>query len=361
MKLPEMKWTQRNCIMCALVIIAIFLTMYLFRHYTLIEGFDFSMPDTSAITTSASSLTASASALTSSLPSLSSNFGSIGPLPADNKWTDQTLADFTAKFSTVMGKDVPPEDIKRDYFKLATEDDAKYYIANGKWDWPSFYIDCFTKKIKKSAEDDAKTSGKPAPSSEDIQKKIDEGLDTWQKRLPIRVAVYPVYAKMLFEPCITDLKESQFLGKFMGSPGITEKIVVGENKSLRCVNDYDRATNKWTGSVNIITVDPATNQSTSEQTSFDKIPSLVSGFKYLKDGKTVYGEDASCSNFTAVPFTLDNSGVSPFYQAFWGVPASSSSTSTDSTPASVSSSSSSSTDPTAVLKDMKAKLNSMSL
>ena len=103
MKFLEMKWTQRNCIMCVLVITAILLTMYLFRHYTLIEGFDFSMPSTSSISmpsTSSISMPSTSSISMPSMPSLSmsssSGFGSIGPIPVDNKWSDQTVTDYKA-------------------------------------------------------------------------------------------------------------------------------------------------------------------------------------------------------------------------------------------------------------------------
>ena len=134
MKLPQVKWTQRNCIMCALVIIAILLSMYLFRHYTVIEGFDFS---TSAITSSTSSLTSSMP----SMPSLSSSdWGAIGPLPADNVVLPETITKLK-QISTdnkLPALAFTPDNASQ----YVTEAEAQDFIKNLKWTWPDKILTC---------------------------------------------------------------------------------------------------------------------------------------------------------------------------------------------------------------------------
>jgi hypothetical protein len=351
--------------MCALVIIAILLTMYLFRHYTVIEGFDFSMPSTSSI-----SMPSTSSISMPSMPSLSSSsqFGSIGPLPVDNKWSDQTITDFKVAYKTATEKDISEDELTRMY-RFATENDAKYYISNGKWEWPSYYTNCINDSIRKSLADDAAKNGKPPPTEEQIKAYMDSSAERMKnmQQSPIREAlVNPMSLKMLFDSCIASLKEAIFIVKMMWpfntmGGGAAGQITTKDNNTIKCAPKYIEGSGT---KVLLMTTskDPTTNEYKSVETNFDQLPTLVPGFKYLKDGKITDGTTpCDCNNFSMCPFSLDDSGVSPFYSAFWGVPAgsSSSSSSTDSTSAPVSSSSSD--DPTAVLKDMKAKLNSMSL
>jgi len=357
MNFLEMKWTQRNCIMCVLVITAIILTMYLFRHYTLIEGFDFSMPSTSSI---------SMPSMPSSLSmSSSSGFGSIGPIPVDSKWSDQTVTDFKAAWK----KNNPDQPDMTDQqatglFRTATEDDAKYYIANGKWEWVPYYINCAIDGGKAQMEADAAKAGKPAPTPEELQKLTDQtntGIEFWQKKAPIRAFLSSPMFKQMFNSCIGILKESKFIKNIsrniMGQAKDDEKIVIGENKFLKCDLKQDQTTKQWNNVLNINTMDPTTKVVTREETSFDKLPTLVSGFRFLKDGKTTDGTTpCDCNTIEYCPFTLDNEGVSPFYQAYWGVPANSSASSSS---ASASASAGASGDQTAFLKNLKSQLNTM--
>ena len=331
-----MKLTQRNCIMCGLVIFAIILTMYLFRHYTLIEGFDFSMPSSSSISMpsmpSTSSLTSSMPSMPSmpsslsSLTSSSSEFGNIGPLPADNKWTDQTITDFKVAYKTANGTDIR-EDNMPFLYKSASEDDAKYYISNGQWEWPSYYTNCINDSMRKALVDDAAKNGKPPPTEEEIQKFIDMRANP--KRLQqtsIRqMLASPMSLKMMFNTCIGTLKEAIFIGKMMWpfnamGGGEAGEITTKDNGTIKC------APKAVPGSATKVvlmknSLDPTTNQSTSVETSFDQLPSLVAGFNYLKDGKISDGSaPCDCNNFTMCPFSLDDQGVSPFYQAYWGTP-----------------------------------------
>jgi hypothetical protein len=346
MKITQIKWTQENCIKCGLVIIAILLALYLFRHYTIIEGFDLgtSLPSVS-------------------MPSFSSTsqFGPIGPVPKDNKWSDQTITEFKVAYKTAMTTDYTGD--VTEMFKYATEDDAKYFIKNKKWEWPQYYFDCMKEGIKKGIDEKAKAGG-PTPTPEEIQTQVDQTVNNisknYQVGLPIRAIVsVPTFSRW-FDTCLKPLKETQFIDKLEGIS--KEKIIVGENKSLMCkligvtTNETGKTTSTYHMGLAIDTLDPATNQTTTEETSFDKIKSLVSGFNFLKDGKTTNGDAATCQNFRDVPFELDNKGVSPFYQAFWGIPASNTtSLSTNSQPATISSSDES----TAVLRQIKKQLDSM--
>ena len=106
------------------------------------------------------------------------------------------------------------------------------------------------------------------------------------------------------------------------------------------------------------TRDPTTHTNTHVETSFDQLPTLIPGFKYLKDGKTTDGtKDCDCGTISVgmCPFSLDGS-VSPFYQSFWGTPTglATSGSPTDSTPASVSDSSAKS-----LLIKIKGELNAI--
>ena len=331
-----MKLTQRNCIMCGLVILAILLTMYLFRHYTLIEGFDFSMPSSSSLSMPTMPTMPSTSSLTSSMPSMpsslssltssSSEFGNIGPLPADNKWTDQTTTDFKVAFKTANGADIRDREMPAVY-KLASEDDAKYYISNGQWEWPSYYTNCINDSLRKALVDDAAKNGKPPPTEEEIQKFIDERANP--KRLqqsPIRqMLASPMSLKMMFNTCIGTLKEAIFIGKMMWPfntmGGEAGKITTKDNGTIKCSPKTVPGQQVSTIVLMKHSLDPTTNQSTSVETSFDQLPSLVAGFNYLKDGKISDGSvPCDCNNFSMCPFSLDDQGVSPFYQAYWGTP-----------------------------------------
>jgi hypothetical protein len=240
-----MKLTQRNCIICGLVIFAIILTMYLFRHYTLIEGFDFSMPSSSSIsmpsTSSLSMPSSSSLSLPSSLSSLSSSsseFGNIGPLPEDNKWSDQTTTDFKAAFKTATGTDM--SDVKLPMlYRFASEDDAKYYISNGQWEWPSYYTNCINDSLRKALVDDAVKNGKPPPTEEEIQKFIDARADPKKlQQSPIRgILASPMSLKMMFNICIGTLKEAIFIGKMMwpfNAMGGGEAITTKDNGTIKC-------------------------------------------------------------------------------------------------------------------------------
>lgn len=365
MKLPEMKWTQRNCIMCTLVIIAIFLTMYLFRHYTLIEGFDFSMPDTSKITSSASSLTASASSLTSSLPSFSSGFGAIGPLPADNKISDETLEAVKTTYKDIKSGLPPGVDLS----KYATEDEAKSFVSNKKWTWSSTLLDCIKSLVEKSFKERAQG----AELTEDQKKMIDDSLNRIQS-MPPRYMIGTEFFKSTSAelPCLKDATQSSLLSKIFNSSMFLSS---GPDTKLPIPYQLDKNDNSKStkylycnnSQPTIVNFDEAKNTTVSTATTYSEFPNIIKSAKFNfigKDGKTIDsppdGFDlCNPAKIQQSPFILDNGGVSPFYSAFWGVPASSSSgsSSTDSTPASVSSSN----DPKVVLQDMKAKLNSMSL
>lgn len=358
MKLPEMKWTQRNCIMCALVIIAIFLTMYLFRHYTLIEGFDFSMPDTSAITSSASSLTSSIS-----MPSFSSGFGAIGPLPADNVISQETLDAVKKAYEDTILKQAPGID----FSKYATEDEAKAFVSNKKWTWSSQLLDC----VKSLVEKYVKGAKPDAELTEDQKKMMADSLNRIQS-MPPRYSIETDFFKSASAelPCLKEATQSSLLSKIFNSSmflssGPDTKLPIPYQLDK---NDNSKST-KYLSCNNsqptIVNFDEANNKTVSTATTYSEFPNIIKSAKFNfigKDGKTIDsppdGFDlCNPAKIQQSPFILDNGGVSPFYSAFWGVPASSSSGSTDSTPSTVSSSD----DPTVVLKDMKAKLNSMSL
>ena len=360
MKLPEMKWTQRNCIMCALVIIAIFLTMYLFRHYTLIEGFDFSMPDTSAITSSASSLTSSIS-----MPSFSSGFGAIGPLPADNVISQETLDAVRTAYADTIMKQQPPG---IDFSKYATEDEAKAFVTNKKWTFSSQLLDC----IKTTMETGMKAAKPDAELTEDQKKQMENFLNRFQS-LPPRYMIANQFLKDGRQmPCLKEATQTSFLSRIFQSSMFVNQ---GPDTQFPIPYQLDKNDNSKStkylycnnSQPTIVNWDEANNKTVSTPTTYSEFPNIIKSSKFNfigKDGKTIDsppdGFDlCNPAKIQQSPFILDNGGVSPFYSAFWGVPASSSSGTTDSTPSTLSSSSSD--DPTVVLKDMKAKLNSMSL
>ena len=346
MKLPQIKWTQRNCIMCALVIIAILLTMYLFRHYTVIEGFDFS-------TSSMPSMPSMPS-----LPSLSSSdWGAIGPLPADNVVLPETITKLK-QISTdnkLQALAFTPDKAS----KYVTEAEAQDFIKNLKWVWPDKILTCVKEAGKQQLIDTASKEGKSAPTDEEIAK-MNTQVDDLPKSLPIRM--YIPFLIMFNAPCIKDLKETIFFHQLhpMPSTGQTDKeyldnntYKVDDNKYLFCKGS-DPVIASWNS---------VTSKVDGTPTTYSEFPTLVKGFEFI----TPVSDFDVCDfqKMQTSAYSLDGS-VSPFYSAFWGVPASSSSTfssSTNSTPStpSTTSSSSSSDDPTAVLKQIKTQLNSMTL
>jgi hypothetical protein len=350
MKITQIKWTQENCIKCGLVIIAILLALYLFRHYTIIEGFDLGTSSLSNV---------SLPSLSSSSSSSLSKFGSIGPIPAGTKWSDQTIKEFKVLYKSFTKTDIKDSDLEL-YMTYATEDDAKYYIKNKKWEWPQYYIDCMMETTKEDKTLSSQSSGKPAPTPEEIKADVDKGLENIQPFWPIRLAV--TLRPEMFGKCIESLKETEFMNKILAG-SVKDRIPVGENKTLGCqmigVDSKSAGggvTRTYHTALAVTTLDPATTKTTDEEIGFDKIKSFISGFNFLNGGKTTKGEEVNCQNFRQAEFEVDNKGVSPFYQALWGIPASNStSLSTNSQPATISSSEES----TAVLRQIKKKLDSM--
>jgi hypothetical protein len=238
-------------------------------------------------------------------------------------------------FKTANGTDIR-EGAFPAVYKLASEDDAKYYISNGKWEYPSYYTNCINDSLRKSLVDDAAKNGKPPPTEEEIQKFIDARTDPKRmqqtQQTPIRgILANPMSLKMMFNICIGTLKEAIFIGKMMwpfnAMGGGGGEITTKDNGTIKC------APKAVPGSATKVvlmknSLDPTTNQSTSVETSFDQLPSLVAGFNYLKDGKISDGSvPCDCNNFSMCPFSLDDQGVSPFYQAYWGTPSAGSSSS----------------------------------
>jgi hypothetical protein len=316
-----------------------------------IEGFDFSMPSTSSISMPS---TSSISSLTSSLPSMpslsSSDWGPIGPLPDDNVLLPETIEKLKQIYADnkLNGGFFRPETAS--YF--ITEAEAQDFIKNLKWVWSDKLITCYKDMAKKKQIDDASKAGKPAPTDEEIAKMMTQ-IDDMQKSMPARSIVFILM--MLGSPCITDLKEFIFYKKIAGgysTNGISKEALeemykIDDNKYLNCASNKPQISS-WNST---------TGKTESTPTTYSEFPTLVKGFQFITPVA-----DFNICNPTQIQksaYSLDGS-VSPFYQAYWGVPSgSSSSSTTDSTSASVSSSSSD--DPTAVLKDMKTKLNSMSL
>ena len=343
MKLPQVKWTQRNCVMCALVIIAILLSMYLFRHYTVIEGFSF---DTSGLTSSVSSLTSSLP----SLPSMSSSdWGPIGPLPADNVVLPETITKLKQIYTD---NELPVSSFNAENAsRFVTEAEAQDFIKNLKWTWSDKMLTCMKDFAKQNAINEATRTGKPAPTDEEIAKNNTQ-VDELPKSMPARL--YTPFLIMIKAPCIKDLKETIFSGQLSFPNGLRTKEAleqtykVDDNKYLACGNGAQPVTATWNSTTSKVDTTP---------TTFSEFPNLVKGFQFI----TPVSEFNICRSQTSA-YSLDGS-VSPFYQAFWGVPASSSSTSGSSTFSSSApvSSSSSSDDPTAVLKQIKTQLNSMTL
>ena len=54
----------------------------------------------------------------------------LAPIPEYNTWSDTIIDQFITKYNEVTGKTISKEYIK-DWFKIALEDEAKYYISKG--------------------------------------------------------------------------------------------------------------------------------------------------------------------------------------------------------------------------------------
>jgi hypothetical protein len=305
-----------------------------------IEGFDFST-----------------SAITSSLPSMpslsSSDWGAIGPLPADNVVLPETITKLKQIYTD---NKLPAFQFRPDTAsKYVTEAEAQDFIKNLKWVWPDKILTCVKEAGKQNAIDAASKAGKPAPTDEEIAKMITQ-VDDMPKSIPIRT--YIPMLIMFNAPCIKDLKETIFFNQLHPRPntGQTNKEMldntykVDDNKYLFCKGS-DPVTATWNS---------VTSKVDGTPTTYSEFPTLVKGFQFI----TPVSDFAVCDTqkMQTSAYSLDGS-VSPFYSAYWGVPESNSSSllsTTNSTSAPVSSSSSSD-DPTAVLKQIKTQLNSMTL
>ena len=273
-----------------LIIVAL-LIIFLFRQYPISEGFDFSMPSISS----------------------SSDYGNIGPIPADTKWSDQTIADFKAKFKTVRGSDASQEELTQ-LQKYATEDEAKDFISNGEWNWPSYYTNCMKDSQKQNVIVDAVKAEKPVPTDEEIVQSADyknfiKMLSYFKQVVPIR-QLLDNPSTPFFSNCIGKLKESVFLKQLT----YDRSYKLDDNKTLGCL--YEFSNGKVVPNPAIFTTDATTNRMTNIKTSYDQFPSLVKGFSF----KGPVDSCDLCGNIQSCPFSLNEDGsVSPFYNSYWGL------------------------------------------
>jgi hypothetical protein len=314
-----MKFKLNYTIGC-LIIVAL-LIIFLFRQYPIIEGFDLSMPSVSmpSVSMPSVSMPSSLSMPSVSKPSFLTDYGNIGPIPADTKWSDQTIADFKAKFKTVEGADISQEDLTL-FQKYATEDEAKDFIENGKWIWPYYYTNCVKDYIKQTVTDQAVKAGKPAPTDEEITQSADyiktiEAVDKYYN-LPIRY-ILQFFPTILFSNCIGKLKESVFLNQLKNqqSPNFDLNYKLDDNKILACNREFSNG--KSVSNLAIYTKDEsAKNKISKINTSYDQFPSLVKGFSF----KGPVDSCDLCGNVQSCPFSLNEDGsVSPFYNSYWGL------------------------------------------
>ena len=255
-----------------------------------------------------------------------------------------------------------------DFSKYATEDEAKAFVSNKKWTYSSQLLDC----IKTTMETGMKAAKPDAELTED-QKKMMENFLNRLKSLPPRYVIANEFLKDGSKmPCLKEATQTSFLSKIFESSMFVDQ---GPDTKFQVPYQLDKNDNSKStkylycnnSQPSIVNFDEAKNTTVSTPTTYSEFPNIIKSAKFNfigKDGKTIDsppdGFDlCNPAKIQQSPFILDSGGVSPFYSAFWGVPASSSSGTTDSTPSTLSSSSSN--DPTVVLKDMKAKLNSMSL
>ena len=275
-----------------LIIVAL-LIIFLFRQYPISEGFDFSMP--------------------SSLSS-STDYGNIGPIPADTKWSDQTIADFKAKFKTINSSDASQEELTQ-LQKYATEDEAKDFISNGEWNWPSYYTNCMKDSQKQNVIVDAVKAEKPVPTDEEIvqsdnHKNFIKMLSYFKRVGPIR-QLLDNPSTPFFSNCIGKLKESVFLNQLT----YDRSYKLDDNKTLGCL--YEFSNGKSVSNLTIFTKDEsAKNKMSKINTSYDQLPSLVKGFSF----KGPVDSCDLCGNVQSCPFSLNEDGsVSPFYNSYWGL------------------------------------------
>jgi hypothetical protein len=302
-----MKFSKLNYTIGCLIIVAL-LVIFLFRHSQdpIIEGFGFSMPSVS-----------------------STDYGNIGPIPADTKWSDQTIADFKVKWKTVdvsQGKDIRKDNLN-EYQTLATEDEAKDFIENGEWNWPSYYTNCAKDSLKQNIIDAAVKDGKPVPTDAEIiqsgeYKRFIELLPQYKQLYSIRQLLYNP-SSTFFSNCIGKLKESVFLNQlqFSSSPSFDTNYKIDDNKLLVC--SYNFSNGKVVSTPAIFTKDESANNKMSKiNTSYDQLPSLVKGFSF----KGPVDSCDLCGNPQSCPFSLNEDGsVSPFYSSYWGLSSSTSS------------------------------------
>ena len=278
-----------------LIIVAI-LVIFLFRQYPIIEGFDLSMP--------------------SSLSS-TSDYGNIGPIPADTKWSDQTIADFKAKWKTINSSDASQTELT-EFQKYATEDEAKDFIENGEWNWPSYYTNCIKDSFKQNIIDAAVKAEKPVPTDAEITqsdnyKNLIEQLPHYKQLWSIRQLISNPSTSS-FSNCIGKLKESVFLNQLKNE----KSYKLDDNKILGCLSEYSNG--KVVSNPAIFTKDATTNRMTNIKTSYDQLPSLVKGFSF----KGPVDSCDLCGDIKSCPFSLNEDGsVSPFYNSFWGLSSSS--------------------------------------
>ena len=288
------------------LIIVVLLVIFLFRQYPIIEGFDLSMPSVSMPSVSK--------------PSFLTDYGNIGPIPAGTKWSDQTIADFKAKFKTINSSDASQEELTQ-LQKYATEDEAKDFISNdGKWIWPYYYTNCIKDYFKQEFTDQAVKAGKPVPTDEEITQSADyiknmKYLDKYYN-LPIRY-ILQFYATRIFSNCIGKLKESVFLNQLKNerSPDFDLNYKLDDNKILACNREFSNG--KSVSNLTIYTKDAsAKNKMSQIKTSYDQLPSLIKGFSF----KGPVDSCNLCEDSQSCPFSLNEDGsVSPFYNSFWGL------------------------------------------
>ena len=363
MKLLETKWTKHNCIMCFLIILSIFLIMYLFRHNTLIEGFSFGGIDTSNISSSMPSTPSMPSMpsmpSTPSMPtSLSSGWSNIGPIPTGNTISSDTYSAFQTKFKDVVtaqidsaksqGKPAPmfsntTAPSLSDLQNYATEDDLKYFISNGEWQYPSQMTQCITDFLTTTLTAQATKAGKPAPDPSQIQDFLNYINTSIVPRQLSLMGTIGFFFGACLNSCIASLKETVFIRQMVKFGFNTDSSVksiydldnqnyyrISENKYLTCdLSAKAPVLKSWNDTSKTVTTSPS---------SYDQLPTLVKGFNFI----TPVDKFALCNmdGIQQSAFILDNQGVSPFYQGFWGVPANSTPSTTNSQPASTSTSTS---------------------
>ena len=63
----------------------------------------------------------------------------LAPIPGYNTWSDTTVDQFIAKYNEVNSQDLQKQFIKQ-WFQIALEDEAKYYISNGMFPICSYIV-----------------------------------------------------------------------------------------------------------------------------------------------------------------------------------------------------------------------------